>query len=117
LYSDKIQTIARSRNTENFDETAETALEEESAILSKQERHRGQGETPVKCGNCGKLGHPTQSCFLKKTPKAGQARVSQARVGVTAPSKSSPPPISFSVANKKKVKVSKAIPVTGHEGL
>jgi hypothetical protein len=40
LYSDRIQTIVRSGNNENFDDIAETALEEESAIVSKQERYR-----------------------------------------------------------------------------
>ena len=34
LASDRIQTIVRSRNYQNFDETAETALVEESAIAS-----------------------------------------------------------------------------------
>ena len=37
LASDRIQTIVRSRNYQNFDEIAETALVEESAIVSKQE--------------------------------------------------------------------------------
>ena len=40
LYSDRIQTIVRSRNHSTFDEIAETALEEESAIFSKTERHK-----------------------------------------------------------------------------
>jgi len=35
LYSDRIQTIVRSRNYCSFDDIAETALEEESAIFSK----------------------------------------------------------------------------------
>jgi hypothetical protein len=37
LYSDRIRTIVRSRNYYNFDDVAETALEEESAIFSKNE--------------------------------------------------------------------------------
>jgi hypothetical protein len=74
LYSDRIQTIVRSRNNENFDEIAETSLEEESAIVSKQERYRGESGTPVKCGNCGKLGHPTQACYRKKNLRVNQAR-------------------------------------------
>lgn len=57
-----------------------TALEEESAIISKQERYKGEAGTPVKCGNCGKLGHFTQACFLRKTPRVGRTEVSQARV-------------------------------------
>jgi hypothetical protein len=74
LYSDRIQTIVCSRNNENFDEIAETALEE-SAIVSKQERYRGESGTPVKCSNCGKLGHPTQACYRKKNLRVNQARV------------------------------------------
>jgi hypothetical protein len=85
LYSDRIQTIVRSRNQDNFDDIAETALEEESEIVSKQERYKGEVGTTVKCGNCGKLGHPTHACFLRKTPKAvstnnSQTRISQARI-------------------------------------
>ena len=33
LYSDRIQTIVRSRNYYSFDDIAETALEEENAIF------------------------------------------------------------------------------------
>jgi hypothetical protein len=57
LHSDRIQTIVRSRNNENFDDIAETALEEESAIISKNERYTGDVTPPPKCSNCGKLGH------------------------------------------------------------
>jgi hypothetical protein len=35
MYLDRIQTIVRNRNNENFDDIAETALEEESGIISK----------------------------------------------------------------------------------
>jgi hypothetical protein len=35
LYSDRIQTIVRSRNRSSFDDIAETALDEKSAIFSK----------------------------------------------------------------------------------
>jgi hypothetical protein len=80
LCSDRIQTIVRSRNNESFDDTAETALEEESAIVSKQERYKGEIGTPIKCGRCGKVGHSTQTCFLKKTTKVGPTHNSQARV-------------------------------------
>jgi hypothetical protein len=38
--SDRRETIVRSRNHTDFDEVAETALEEESAIFSKNERQR-----------------------------------------------------------------------------
>lgn len=40
IASDRIQTIVRSRNGRTFDEIAETALEEESAIFSKNERYK-----------------------------------------------------------------------------
>jgi len=36
LYSDRIQTIVRSRNHSTFDEIAETAIEEESAIFFRK---------------------------------------------------------------------------------
>jgi hypothetical protein len=49
LGSDRIQTIVRSRN---FDEIAETALVEESAITSRQDRYKIDGGMPLKCGNC-----------------------------------------------------------------
>jgi hypothetical protein len=40
--SDRIQTIVRSRNHQDFDEIAENTLVEESAIASKQERYRAE---------------------------------------------------------------------------
>jgi transposase InsO family protein len=66
IVSDRIQTIVRSRNGDTFDEIAETALEEESAIFSKNERYR-QGPSPGKlvCHNCGKAGHVAAKCYLK----------------------------------------------------
>jgi len=42
LASDRIQTIVRSRNYQSFDEIAETALVEESAVASKQDRYRAE---------------------------------------------------------------------------
>ena len=66
LYSDRIQTIVRSRNHASFDEIAETALEEESAI-SKNERYKvnnANTEGP-KCSNCNKLGHVASRCYLR----------------------------------------------------
>jgi hypothetical protein len=67
IASDRIQTVVRSRNGEMFDEIAETALEEESAIYSKNERYR-QGTPPnrVMCNNCGKAGHIAAKCYLKE---------------------------------------------------
>jgi hypothetical protein len=75
LYSDKIQTIVRSRNNEHFDEIGETALEEESAIVSKQERYRGDTVSPVKCGNCGKSEHPSSKCYARKDIRVNQVKV------------------------------------------
>jgi len=57
LASDLFQTIVRSRNYQNFDEIAETALVEESTTASKQERYRAEGVFAYRCSNCGKPGH------------------------------------------------------------
>jgi hypothetical protein len=46
LYSDRIQTIVRSQNHENFDEIVETSLEEESTIVSKFGRCMNTGSQP-----------------------------------------------------------------------
>jgi len=69
LASDRIQMIVRSRNYQNFDEIAETALVEESAIASKQERHRAEGMSAYRRSNCGKAGHSSNS------QNKGEARV------------------------------------------
>jgi hypothetical protein len=71
IVSDRIQTIVRSRNSDTFDEIAETALEEESAIYSKNERYR-QGTLPSKvtCNNCGRTGHIAAKCYLKDKKEA-----------------------------------------------
>ena len=68
LYSDRIQTIVRSRNHSSFDDIAETALEEESAIFSKNERYKNNNahsESP-KCNNCNKVGHVASRCYLRE---------------------------------------------------
>jgi hypothetical protein len=83
LCSDRIQTIVRSRNNDSFDDIAETALEEESALVSKQERYKGDIGAQLRCGNCGKTGHSSHTCFLKKTAKVGLNHNSQARVSQT----------------------------------
>jgi hypothetical protein len=65
ILSDRIQTIVCSRNSDTFDEIAETALEE-SAMFSRNERY-GQGPSPGKivCHNCKKSGHLAAKCYLK----------------------------------------------------
>jgi len=78
LASDRIQTIVRSRNYQSFDEIAETALVEESAIASKQERYRAEGPLAQKCSNCGKLGHPSSRCYFRDKR---EARVNPVTVG------------------------------------
>jgi hypothetical protein len=65
LYSDRIQTIVRRRNHSGFDDIAETALEEESAIFSKNERYKISNAESPKCSNCNKLGHVASRCYLK----------------------------------------------------
>jgi hypothetical protein len=75
LSSERIQTIVRSRNQDDFDEIAETALEEESAINSKLERYKGQNRShPVQCSNCKKLGYTSNRCYLKAK---GENRINQ----------------------------------------
>jgi hypothetical protein len=65
LVSDRIQTIVRSRSYQNFDEIAETALVEESAIASRLDRYRSEGTFTQNCGNCGKLGHTSNKCYAR----------------------------------------------------
>ena len=57
----------RSRKHSSFDDIAETALEEESAIFLKNEWYKSSNansEGP-KCSNCNKLGHVASRCYLK----------------------------------------------------
>ena len=70
LASDRIQTIVRSRNYQNFDEIAETALVEESAIASKQERYWAEGTSVYRCSNCGKPGHSSNKCYSRSKGEA-----------------------------------------------
>jgi hypothetical protein len=62
LASDRIQTIVRSCNYHNFDETA---LVEESAIASKQKRYRAERMSAYMCSNCGKPGHSSNKCYSR----------------------------------------------------
>ena len=70
LGSDRIQTIVRSRNYRDFDEIAETALAEESAITSGQDRYKIGGGMSLKCGNCGRIGHSSSKCFVRERKEA-----------------------------------------------
>lgn len=66
ISSDRTHTIVRSRNFNTFDEIAETALEKENAIYSKNEIYR-KGTTfgRLVCSNCGKTGHLASKGYLK----------------------------------------------------
>ena len=55
----------RSRNHSSLDDIAETALEEESANFSKNERYKNSNAESPKCSNCNKLGHVASRCYLK----------------------------------------------------
>jgi hypothetical protein len=72
---DYTQTVVRSRNNEHFDDIAEIMLEEESSIVSKQERYRLETVIPTKCENCGKAGHPSNKCFSKRNQHVSQDRL------------------------------------------
>jgi hypothetical protein len=63
--SDRLQTIVRSRNQDDFDEIAETALEEESAIFSKNEPYKSPEKYNVQCNNCKKMAHTSNRFTLK----------------------------------------------------
>jgi len=74
LASGRVQTIVRSRNYQNFDTIAETALLVESAIGSEQERYRAERASAYRCSNCGKLGHSSNKCYSRSK---GEARVNR----------------------------------------
>jgi ribosomal protein L14E/L6E/L27E len=67
LYSNRIHTIVRSRNHSSFDDIAETELEEEREIFSKNERYKSSNTNSggPKCNNCNKLGPVASRCYLK----------------------------------------------------
>jgi len=60
----------RSHNYQNLDEIAKTALVEESALASKQERCRAEGVSAYACSNCGKPGHSSNKCYSRSKGKA-----------------------------------------------
>jgi hypothetical protein len=67
-------------NHVNFDEIAETALEEESAIVSKNERYRTNTSADgPKCSNCNKIGHVASRCCLKEKRDESKSGISKAR--------------------------------------
>jgi len=65
LASGRIQTIVRRRNYQNFDEVAELALVEESAIASRLDRYRLEGTPTQKCGNFGNWGMSVTGAMCK----------------------------------------------------
>jgi hypothetical protein len=84
LASDRIQTIVRSRNYQKFDEIAEAALVEESAITSWLDRYRVEGTASQKCGNCGKLGHASNKCYARSKIEARVNPVISGSSGATS---------------------------------
>jgi hypothetical protein len=70
LASDRIQIIVRSCNYQNFNEIAKTALMEENALASKQERYRAKGVSANRCSNCGKPGHSSNKCYSRSKGEA-----------------------------------------------
>jgi hypothetical protein len=88
LYSDRIQTIVRSRNHSSFDDIAETALDEESAIFSENERYKISSTTVdgPKYSTCNTLGHVASRYYLRDKR---DTRVSQLSVRDGSQEKSS----------------------------
>ena len=70
LASDCNETRVQSRNYRNFYEIADTALVEESAITSKQDRYMAEGSALSRCGSCGKVGHSSNKCFAREKREA-----------------------------------------------
>ena len=70
LASNQIQTIVQSCNYQNFDEIAKTALVEDSAIASKQERYQAEGVSAYRCSNCRKTSHLSNKCYVRSKGEA-----------------------------------------------
>jgi hypothetical protein len=52
--------MVRRCNYQNFDEITETAVVEESAIVSKQERYQTERVSAYRFSNCGKPGNSSK---------------------------------------------------------
>ena len=70
LASNRIQTIVQSCNYQNFDDIAKTALVEDSAIASKQERYQAEGVSTYRCSNCRKTSHLSNKCYVRSKGEA-----------------------------------------------
>ena len=68
LFSERIQTIVRSRGESILlSQAIEISLEEESAILSVKERSpSGATGPPLRCNKCNKLGHTANRCLTSE---------------------------------------------------
>jgi hypothetical protein len=67
LYSKYKQLIVRNRDHDNFDEIAETALEEKSDNISKNKTYKSSNTSSdnLESNNCGRNNHVTCRCILK----------------------------------------------------
>jgi len=76
LYSERIQTIVRSRGESILlSQAIEISLEEESAILSVKERSpSGANGPPLRCNKCNKLGHTANRCLTSERFPAPNVR-------------------------------------------
>jgi len=76
LFSERIQTIVRSRGESILlSQAIEISLEEESAILSVKERSpSGATGPPLRCNKCNKLGHTANRCLTSERFPAPNVR-------------------------------------------
>ena len=75
LINDKIQMIVKSRNLQNFNEIAEIALSEESAMLSRLGKFKNSNEEV--CKICKKPGHIGAKCYFKKNNETKALHVTE----------------------------------------
>ena len=75
LYSDRIQTIVRGRNSDNFNEIAETARKKKVPLFQNKKDIR-KGFNP-KCSRCGRSGHVSSKSYGRV--KGGNASKSGVR--------------------------------------